>query len=122
MSALTKSILLFVLNWVDGQLTIVWVRLNIATEANGLMSRLLSLGDAPFLFAKLAAGTFAAYILFRCSHMPIARRGMELVLGIYVCVMFVHAATGLSVLGWHGPETMVNLIVRAPSALLALFS
>ena len=122
MSALTKSILLFGLNWVDGQLTVVWVRLNVATEGNTLMGHLLNLGDAPFLLAKLAVGAFAAYILYRCSHLAIARRGMQLVLGVYFCVMFVHAATGLSVLGWHGPEAMVNFIGRAPFALMALFS
>lgn len=122
MSALSKSILLFVLNWIDGQLTVVWVRLNIATEANGLMGRLLDMGNAPFLLAKLAVGGFAAYVLFRCSHLTVARRGMQLVLGIYFCVMVVHAATGLSVLGWHGPENVVQAIGRAPHALFALFS
>ena len=122
MSALTKSILLFVLNWLDGQLTLVWVRANIATEGNTLMGQLLTLGDAPFLFTKLAVGAFAAYVLFRCSHFAIARRGMQLVLAIYFAVMLAHAATGLSALGWHGPATTFYFLGTLPSAVLALFS
>ena len=32
MSALVKSMLLFSLNWLDAQLTIIWVRSNLATD------------------------------------------------------------------------------------------
>jgi hypothetical protein len=35
---------------------------------------------------------------------------MTLVLGIYFVLMFVHAATGLSALGWHAPETLVAYV------------
>jgi len=122
MSALTKSILLFVLNWLDGQLTIFWVRSNIATEANTLMGQLLKLGDAPFLLTKLAVGAFAAYILFRCSHLRLARRGMQLVLAVYFGLMVAHAATGLSALGWHGPEAVISYVGHIPYALIAIFS
>ena len=80
MSALTKSLLLFALNWLDAQLTLVWVHAHVATEGNGLMAPLLGLGDAPFMLAKLAVGFFAAYTLYRCSHLMLARRGMQLVL------------------------------------------
>ena len=122
MGALYKSILLFILNWLDAQLTLVWVRTNLATEGNALMARLLNFGDNPFLFAKLAIGAFAAYVLYRCSHLPLARRGMQLVLGIYFALMFVHAATGLSAMGWHGPETMIGYVANIPQAFAALFS
>ena len=101
MGALAKSLLLFVLNWLDAQLTLFWVHSNVATEGNGLMSQLLSIGDGPFLFVKLAVGAFAAYTLYRCSHLTLARRGMQVVLTIYVALMFVHVATGMSALGWH---------------------
>jgi hypothetical protein len=122
MGALYKSILLFILNWLDAQLTLVWVRTNLATEGNALMARLLNFGDNPFLFAKLAIGAFAAYILYRCSHLTLARRGMQLVLGIYFALMFVHAATGLSALGWHGPEIMIGYVANIPQAFASLFS
>ena len=32
MGALSKALLLFAMNWLDAQLTILWLRLNIATE------------------------------------------------------------------------------------------
>ncbi|MDX6611515.1 MAG: hypothetical protein QOD75_701 [Blastocatellia bacterium] len=122
MGPLSKSILLFTLNWLDAQLTLVWVRTNLATEGNGLMARLLNFGDNPFLFAKLAIGAFAAYVLYRCAHLPLARRGMQLVLGIYFALMFIHAATGLSALGWNGPEAMIGYLVSIPQAFASLFA
>jgi len=121
MGTLTKSLLLFVLNWLDAQLTLFWVHSNVATEGNGLMSQLLNLGDGPFLFVKLAVGAFAAYTLYRCSHLPLARRGMQLVLTIYLALMFVHAATGISALGWHQPLAMVTYLSSVPYSLITLF-
>jgi hypothetical protein len=122
MSALAKSILLFALNWIDGQLTIFWVRTNTATEGNSLMDQLLKLGNTPFMLVKVAIGAFAAYVLFRCSHLPMARRGMQVVLSVYIGLMLIHAATGLSALGWHGPEAVVSYLGHLPNAVLALFS
>ena len=122
MSTLAKSILLFCLNWLDAQLTVVWVRGGVATEGNSLMARLLDMGDAPFIFAKLAVGAFAAYVLYRCSRYKLARRGMTVVLGLYLCLMVVHAATGMSALGYHAPENFIAYISNLPSSVLALFS
>ena len=122
MSALAKSILLFVLNWLDAQLTIIWVRTNVATEGNGLMAKLLEMGDAPFLAVKLSVGAFAAYILYRTAHLPLARRGLKLALGIYLGLMFIHAATGLSALGFDGPERLMAFIGNLPGTVLALLS
>jgi hypothetical protein len=121
-SPLNKSLLLFTLNWLDAQLTILWVRLHIATEGNGLMARLLNMGEAPFLFAKLAIGAFAAYVLYRCAHMAMARRGLKLVLGIYFALMGIHVVTGLSALGWHTPEDVLAYLVELPHSVLALFT
>src|SRR6186997_948296 len=101
MGALSKALLLFAMNWLDAQLTIFWVRLNIATEGNGLMASLLDHGEIPFLSVKLAIGALAGYTLYRFSEIPIARRGMKLVLGVYIALMVVHVATGFSALGWH---------------------
>ena len=122
MGALAKSVILFVLNWLDAQLTLFWVHSRLATEGNGLMSELLKAGDAPFLLVKMAIGAFAAYTLYRCSHLPLARRGMQLVLTVYVALMLVHAVTGMSALGWSRPEAMISYVTSLPYALLALFS
>ena len=117
MNALYKSLLLFGMNWLDAQLTILWVRLNVASEGNGLMAWVLNMGEAPFLGVKLAIGGFAAYVLYRCSHLPLARRGMKLVLGIYLGLMTIHVATGFTALGWQAPQTVLAYFASLPSSL-----
>ena len=122
MSALSKSLLLFILNWLDAQLTILWVGLGIATEGNGLMARLMEAGNAPFLVTKLAVGALVACALYRFSHLALARRGMRLVLGIYLALMCVHAMAGLSALGWHPSATLIAYVSYLPVHLLAFLS
>jgi hypothetical protein len=121
-TTLYKSILLFALNWLDAQLTLMWVHLNIATEGNGLMARVLDLGEGPFLLTKLAIGAVVAYILYRFAHLTIAQRGLRLVLGIYLALMVVHAFTGFSALGWHAPEVVFAYFSHMHDSVFALFS
>jgi len=119
MDKLSKSCLLFGLNWLDAQLTVLWVRLNVATEGNALMARVLEHGELTFLGAKLAVGAIAAYILYRYAHLPIARHGLTVVLGIYSILMLVHLATGCVALGWHAPVIVLEYFVALPDTLLA---
>jgi hypothetical protein len=119
---LSKSLLLFVLNWLDAQLTILWVRMNIASEGNGLMASLLNAGETPFLAVKLGVGAFTAYVLYRCAHLPLARQGMKFVLVVYLLLMVIHTATGFSALGWKAPATVFAYLAGLPSAVLAQFS
>jgi hypothetical protein len=122
MSVLTKCLLLFLLNWLDAQLTIIWVRNGLATEGNGLMAHLLNAGNAPFLFTKLMVGASVAFVLYRWSHLALARRGLTLVLGLYFALMFVHAATGVSALGHPQADAAIAYLASLPDALLtALF-
>jgi hypothetical protein len=119
--ALSKCCLLFALNWLDAQLTIIWVRLNVATEGNSLMARVLEHGELTFLGAKLLIGGVAAYVLYRCAHLPLAKHGLTVVLGIYMLLMLVHVATGCVALGWHGPIIFLGYVERLPNAFLSLF-
>jgi hypothetical protein len=119
--ALSKSCLLFTLNWLDAQLTLLWIRLNVATEGNALMARILAHGEMTFLAAKLAIGAFAAYTLYRCAHLPIAKHGLTIVLGIYVILMLVHLATGCVALGWQTPFVIIGYFGDLPNAFLSLF-
>ncbi len=121
MSIYTKSLLLFALNWADAQLTIIWVRGGWATEGNGLMARLLETGNGPFLITKLTVGALVAYTLYHWGHLTLAQRGMKLTLGLYIALMFVHAATGMSALGWPAPEKMAVYIASPLNGLLTLF-
>jgi len=118
---LSKSCLLFTLNWLDAQLTILWIRLGVATEGNTFMARILEYGDLAFLGFKLAIGAFAAIILYRFAHLPLAKRGLNVVLGIYVILMLVHAATGCVALGWQTPVVVLAYIESLPNVFLSLF-
>ncbi len=122
MGALSKALLLFAMNWLDAQLTILWLRLNIATEGNGIMASLLNHSEASFLSVKLLIGGLSAYILYRFAEIPIARRGMKVVLGIYLALMMVHAVTGFSALGWRAPATVLTYFVSLPQAVASSFS
>ena len=88
MGALVKSITLFLLNWLDAQLTLFWVHTNIAAEGNGLLAPLLRLGDAPFMLTKIAVGTFAAYVLYR-NIWPTPYKALPYVLGGWLLVGLV---------------------------------
>ena len=122
MSAFTKCLLLFVLNWLDAQLTVAWVRAGLATEGNALMARLLEAGDWPFVLTKLAVGGLVAYTLWRFSSLKLARRGLNFALGLYLCLMLVHAATGLAALGIVEPESALALLARLPETISAILS
>lgn len=121
MGPLSKSCLLFALNLIDAQLTLVWIRLNVATEGNALMARLMEHGDLQFFGAKVAIGGFAAYILYRCAHLPLAKHGLNVVLGIYMALMLIHAAAGCSAFGWQAPAQVLAYVESLPNAFLSLF-
>ena len=122
MSALMKSLLLFALNMLDAQLTVIWVRAGVATEGNGLMARVLAAGVAPFFMTKLLVGATVAFLLYRFSSLTIAQRGTRLVLGIYLALMLVHAATGLSALHVFNPDAALAYLTRLPDTLLSILS
>ena len=122
MSRLSKSCLLFALNWLDAQLTLLWIRLDVATEGNALMARILQHGEFTFLGAKLVIGALAAYILYHCAHLPLAKRGLNVVLGIYAILMLVHVATGCVALGWQTPVVVLEYLGGLPNALLSLIA
>ena len=121
MGALSKSCLLFALNWLDAQLTLLWIHLHVATEGNALMARILEHGELTFLGAKLAIGGFAAFTLYRCAHLPIAKHGLTAVLGIYVILMLAHLGTACVAVGWDAPVIILGYLENLPHALLSLF-
>lgn len=120
--SMSKSLLLFALNWLDAQLTLLWIRTNVATEGNSLMARIINHSETSFLVFKLAIGAFAAYTLYRCAHIPLARRGMSVVLVVYFFLMVIHAAIGFSALGWQAPMNVLAFFERLPRALSYLFA
>ena len=121
MGALSKALLLFAMNWLDAQLTILWVRLNVATEGNGIMATLLDHSENSFLSVKLVIGALTAFILYRFAEIPLARRGMKVVLAIYLALMMVHVLTGFSALGSNAPATVLTYFISLPRAFVAFF-
>ena len=121
MGSLSKSCLLFALNLIDAQLTLVWIRMNVATEGNALMARLMEHSDLSFFAAKVVIGGIAAYILYRYAHLPLAKHGLTAVLAVYLVLMFVHAAAGCSALGWQTPAHVLAYVESLPHAFLSLF-
>lgn len=100
MPLLHQTLLLFALNFLDGVLTLYWVRHGYASEGNQLMASLLDVGDAPFLLVKLSIGAAAAIVLWHWRNLRLAKIGLSLSLAIYVCLMGVHFFTGLSAFGF----------------------
>ena len=47
---------------------------------------------------------------------------MKLALTVYGALMLVHAATGLSAMGWSEPLAMVTLVSELPFTVLSIFS
>ena len=107
---LPKILLLFFLNWLDAVLTVLWVRINLATEGNALMARLMQYGDLSFIAVKVGIGLAAALILYRYASNPLAQRGLKLALGVYCVLMLVHAATGISALEWFFTATPATVL------------
>lgn len=122
MGALSKSCLLFILNLLDAQLTLLWIRLNVASEGNALMARVLEHGQITFFFAKVMIGAGAAYILYRCYHLRLARYGLTVVLGIYSFLMLLHVATGCLALGWQTPVEILAYLGSLPQTILSVFA
>ena len=96
--------------------------MNVATEGNGTDgSRSRITAKFRFSASKLLIGAFAAYILYRCAHLPIAKHGMTLVLTVYCGLMLIHTATGCAALGWRGPEVVIGYVrSSAPSPVRSL--
>ena len=113
--------LLFVLNLVDGLLTIAWVRSGVATEGNGLMAHLLEIGNGPFLLAKIGMGAFAAIVLYRGGNRPLARYGLALALVLYIGLMGIHLFTGLWAFGYVSNSELRDLL-EFPGQLSALIT
>jgi hypothetical protein len=82
------------------------------------MAKLLDIGNVPFLAVKIGMGTFAAIVLMKWSHRPLARYGMTLVLAVYLSVMGIHLFTGLAAFG-ISTSTMFDFLGDLPRQVFA---
>lgn len=122
MNLARASFLLFLLNLLDALLTIIWVRNGVATEGNTLMAKLLEMGDMTFLGAKLAIGTFAAFVFLRWGkNSRLAKHGLTLALAVYVSVMGIHFITALSAVGVISDTTFEQIGMFTHAIFAAFF-
>ena len=115
-----QALLLFLLNFFDAVLTVVWVRNGYATEGNNLMAGLLDLGNTPFLGVKIAIGAVTAFVLWKWNDVKLARYGMALGLVVYAGLMVIHFLTGLSAAGFLS-EKAINNFSLWTSNIFAVF-
>jgi hypothetical protein len=118
MSAIFKSFALFLLNWLDAELTIIWVRTGLATEGNKLMAILLNMGNEPFILTKLTVGALVAYTLYHWSHLRVAQCGMKICLGVYLLLMFIHASVGMVAMNGSAPGSAIAHLPYLPNTIL----
>jgi hypothetical protein len=64
------------------------------------MAKFLDAGDMTFLVAKLAIGMFSATIFVIGSEKPLAKYGLSLALAVYMGLIGIHLATGISAMGF----------------------
>lgn len=97
---------LFFLNAFDAGMTLYWVQKGIAEEANQFMNFLIvENGPASFLVFKIAVGLLAALCFYRWGHLPSARLGLKIALGVYCIIFAIHLSIGALTLGagaWLG--------------------
>ena len=120
MNLFREAFLLFSLNLLDALLTVIWVRNGVATEGNLLMAKLLDLGDLTFLGAKLAIGTFAAFVFLRFgSNSRLGKYGLSLAIALYISLMGIHFLTGLSAVGMLS-DSMIEPLQYLSRAVIAV--
>ena len=81
----------FILNLLDGFLTILFVNLGVVTEANPMMGWLLNYSLLTFVgFKILVVGFLVSYLEVYCDN-PIVEKGAVLLFAFYLLVNLVHA-------------------------------
>lgn len=80
----------FMLNLVDAMLTLVWIKLGIAVEANPIMAYMLSAGDGWFIAIKIIAIAVACTILSSLKRYRLAKIVAISACALYVAITLLH--------------------------------
>jgi hypothetical protein len=90
-------LLLVAANFTDAVLTLTWVDMKVATEANPLMAALLQIGSGSFLAVKFTLVNLGAYLLWQSRGHRLTHWGLALSLTAYGAVAYAHIRTAMSV-------------------------
>lgn len=84
---------IFTLNILDAILTIAWIKLGIASEANPLMAKVLSFGFLPFFFIKVLLVAFALGILWKLRDHALSNL-TSLIAAVFMTAVIVYHFAG----------------------------
>lgn len=90
--------LVVVLNQLDAVMTLLWVNLGVADEANVLWARLVHELPLVFVIAKLLVVSVGIGVLYHLRRHRLASVGLGLCAGAYVAVSAWHLCIGTWVL------------------------
>ena len=91
---------LFVLNFLDAILTLVWIQVGFATEANPIMDAVMKIHPGLFVLAKVALVSACLGILWTARHKALARFCTTFGFSVYSMVIVYHVVGGVaSILG-----------------------
>lgn len=88
--AVQLAALVVILNLVDAVLTLLWVHLGIAEEANALWGTMVMSRPMAFVMIKMAVVCAGVFVLVRRRDRPLARMGLGATSAVYAVLI-----------GWH---------------------
>ena len=81
---------LFGLNIYDGLVTLIWIKLGVATEANPMLENIIEHSALQFLAVKLSLVLLGCLLLWRFREEALARQGAYLLTAIYFILACYH--------------------------------
>lgn len=80
----------FLLNVLDGVMTLLWISTGGSTEANPLMAYLLTHGAVAFMVVKVAIGFMVCLSLYAARHTTAAHKTLNVAIAVYALVIAMH--------------------------------
>lgn len=82
--------IIFILNAIDGVLTVFWVFSGSASEANPIMDHLIEVDPVVFMTVKLVLVALGSYLLWRVRHKRAAVVAIFVLFMVYYGILVVH--------------------------------
>lgn len=90
------------MNVVDAVMTIAWISVGSASEANPIMEKLLNWGTIPFFIGKMAIVVGGSLVLWKYRKRPMAVVGIFLLFLVYYFLILYHLNMFGTILGAGG--------------------
>ena len=87
---------LFVLNFLDAILTLIWIKVGFATEANPIMDAVMKIHPSLFVLAKVALVSACLGILWATRHKALARFCSVFGFSVYSLIIVYHVVGGIA--------------------------